>query len=91
MMALWSHLDALMCRVFPSSLGNLGLYWFEKIPPGSIGGFVQLFEAFVARLVINTKSSEGVGVTSLLTLRKGKNETLVFLSTQIPLRELLPS
>ena len=24
-MALWNHLDALMCRVFPSSLGDLGL------------------------------------------------------------------
>ena len=25
MMALWNHIDALMCRVFPSSLGDLGL------------------------------------------------------------------
>ncbi|GFZ14448.1 hypothetical protein Acr_24g0006380 [Actinidia rufa] len=29
MMALWNHLDALLYRVFPSSLGDLGLKWFD--------------------------------------------------------------
>ncbi|GFZ08503.1 poly(A) polymerase 2 [Actinidia rufa] len=42
--------------------------------PGLHRGFVQLFKAFVVRFVINTKSPKGV--TSLLTLGKGKNETL---------------
>ncbi|GFZ21894.1 hypothetical protein Acr_29g0010560 [Actinidia rufa] len=49
MMALWNHMDALMCRVFPSSLGDLGLKWFDKLPPGSIESFYQLIESFVAR------------------------------------------
>ncbi|GFY85714.1 hypothetical protein Acr_04g0004520 [Actinidia rufa] len=31
-MALWNHMDALMCRVFPSSLGDLRLKWFDKLP-----------------------------------------------------------
>ena len=30
MMALWNHLEALMCKVFPSSLGDLRMKWFEK-------------------------------------------------------------
>ena len=30
MMALWNHMDALMCRVFPSSLGDLELKWFDR-------------------------------------------------------------
>ena len=30
-MARWNHLDALMCKVFASSLGNLGLKWFDKL------------------------------------------------------------
>ncbi|GFZ14587.1 hypothetical protein Acr_24g0007770 [Actinidia rufa] len=74
MMALWNHLDALMCRVFPSSLGDLGLKWFDLLPGRSIGSFHQLTESFVARFVINTKALKGVG--SFLTLRKGQNESL---------------
>ena len=46
-----------LCRVFSSSLGDLGLKWFEKIPLGSIGGFVQLSEPFVDRFVINTNET----------------------------------
>ena len=29
MMSLWNHLEALMCRVFPSSLGDFELKWFD--------------------------------------------------------------
>ena len=74
MMALWNHLDVLMCRVFPSSLGDLGLKWFDKLLVGSIENFNQLTKSFVARFVINTKGPKGVG--SFLTLKKGKNESI---------------
>ncbi|GFY98934.1 glucan synthase-like 12 [Actinidia rufa] len=53
MMALWNHMVALMCWVFPSSLGNLGLKWFDKLPVGSIKSFHQLTESFVARTTSN--------------------------------------
>ncbi|GFZ07010.1 hypothetical protein Acr_18g0011800 [Actinidia rufa] len=74
MIALWNHMDALMCRVFPSSLGDLGLKWFDRLPPGSIENFYQLTESFVARFVINTKAPKAV--SSLLTLKKGRNESI---------------
>ncbi|GFS29238.1 hypothetical protein Acr_00g0005930 [Actinidia rufa] len=74
MMALWNHMDALMCRVFPSSLGDLRLKWFDKLPVGSIKNFHYLTESFVARFVINKKAPKVVG--SLLTLRKGKGDTI---------------
>ena len=48
--------------------------WFEKIPACPFGSFIQLSESFVARFVINTKVPNGM--SSLLTLRKGKNEML---------------
>ena len=73
-MALWNHLDALMCRVFPLSLGDLRLKWFDKLLPGSIKNFLQLFESFVAQFVINTKAPKSV--SSLLIFCKGKNKTL---------------
>ncbi|XP_057489425.1 uncharacterized protein LOC130775292 [Actinidia eriantha] len=73
-MALWNHMDTLMCRVFPSSLGDLGLKWFDKLSSGSIENFYQLTESFVARFVINIKAPKAVG--SLLTLKKWKNESI---------------
>ena len=73
-MVLWNHLNTLICKVFPSSLSDLGLKWFEKLPLGSIGIFLQLFKSFVTRFVINAKALKGV--SSFLTLQNGKNETL---------------
>ncbi|GFY97881.1 hypothetical protein Acr_12g0004220 [Actinidia rufa] len=67
-------MDALMCQVFPSSLGDLGMKWFDKLLPGSIESFYQLIESFVAQFVINTKAPKVVG--SLLTLKKSKNESI---------------
>ncbi|XP_028064330.1 uncharacterized protein LOC114267496 [Camellia sinensis] len=55
MMSLWSQDEALMCKVFPSSLGEFGLRWFDRLPAGSIYGWKQLSEEFLARFVSNTK------------------------------------
>ena len=74
MMALWNYIDALMCRVFQSRLGALGLKWFDKLPAESIENFYQLTESFITQFMINTKAPKGVG--SLLTLRNDKNETI---------------
>ena len=74
MIALWNYLDGLMCRVFLSSLSDLGLKWFKKLPLRSIRSFIQFSKSFVARFVINTRALKGV--TSLLTLCKGINEML---------------
>ncbi|GFZ11200.1 hypothetical protein Acr_22g0005980 [Actinidia rufa] len=59
---------------FDPSLGDLRLKWFDKLPSRSIGSFLQLSESFVARFIINTKALKCM--SSLLMLRKGKNETL---------------
>ena len=31
MMAFCNHLNALMCRVFPSRLNDIGVKWFKKL------------------------------------------------------------
>lgn len=43
-MAVYRRNEALMCILFPSSLGDLGLTWFEKLPEGSIASWAQLAE-----------------------------------------------
>ncbi|KAI8560046.1 hypothetical protein RHMOL_Rhmol04G0224500 [Rhododendron molle] len=62
--------NAFMCKVFPVSLGNLGLTWFNELPARSI----SLCDTFIARFVIsNTHEKE---IDSLLALRKRAVETL---------------
>ena len=58
----------------PIELRGSMLKWFDWMPLGSIRCFHQLTESFVAQFVINTKAPKGVDF--LLTLRKGKNESL---------------
>ncbi|GFZ19811.1 hypothetical protein Acr_28g0005160 [Actinidia rufa] len=73
-MALWNHMNALMCLVFHSSLRDFGLKWFDKLLVGSIESFHQLTKSFVARFLINTKALKGFG--SILTLWKAKNKSI---------------
>ncbi|XP_028122195.1 uncharacterized protein LOC114319392 [Camellia sinensis] len=59
-MAGYRHNDALMCLIFPVSLGELGLKWFERLPERSIVGWQQLAEAFVTRFKTNTRTPKEV-------------------------------
>ena len=72
MMALWSHHDALMCKVCPFFLDHLRLKWFHKITFGSIESFVQLFKSFVARFVINMRHTKA----QVLFSQSERNEML---------------
>ncbi|XP_028116466.1 uncharacterized protein LOC114314209 [Camellia sinensis] len=74
MMSLWNRDDALMCKVFPSSLGELGLRWFDKLPNGSIYDWTQLSEAFLARFVSNSRVPKQLD--TLFNIRKDRKETL---------------
>ena len=47
MMSLHTHNDALMCKVFPSSLGLTALRWFNGLRKGSIHSFAELILEFV--------------------------------------------
>ena len=48
MMSLHTHNDALMCKVFPSSLGPTALRWFNVLWKGSIHSFAELIQEFGA-------------------------------------------
>ncbi|XP_030958778.1 uncharacterized protein LOC115980691 [Quercus lobata] len=49
MMSLYNQNDALMCKVFPSSLGPIALRWFNGLRKGSIRNFGELIQEFHAR------------------------------------------
>ena len=67
-MALHNSNNALMCRVFPSSLGEVGLRWFDHLKQGSIRSWKEMSDIFTARFIMNTRKPKEID--SLLALRR---------------------
>ena len=74
MMSLHTHNDALMCKVFPSSLGSTTLRWFNGLRKGSIHSFSELIQEFRVRFV--TCSRVPQPVDGLLSMKMRVGETL---------------
>jgi hypothetical protein len=73
-MALSRHNDALMCKLFPSSLGEVALRWFNQIDQGTISSWDQMAEAFVGRFITNSQRPKGMD--ALMTMKLGHNESI---------------
>ncbi|XP_065631483.1 uncharacterized protein LOC136068358 [Quercus suber] len=50
-MVVHSKDEALMCKVFPSSLGPVAMRWFDNLRADSISSFKELTQAFGSRFV----------------------------------------
>ena len=74
MMSLHAHNDALMCKVFPFSLGSMVLRWFNGLRKGSIRSFAKLIQEFGSRFV--TCSRVPHPVDALLSIKMRVRETL---------------
>ena len=74
MMSLHAHNDALMCKVFPFSLGSTALRWFNGSRKGSIRSFAELIQEFGSRFV--TCSRVPQPVDALLSIKMWFGETL---------------
>ena len=73
-MAIYSQNEALMCKVFPSSLGPVAMRWFNSLKTNSIGSYKQLTQAFCSRFITNTRVPRPL--SSLLSLSMHEGETL---------------
>ncbi|XP_075636473.1 uncharacterized protein LOC142608661 [Castanea sativa] len=74
MMSLQSHNDALMCKVFPSSLRLTALRWFNGLKKGSVHSFLKLIQEFGVWFM--TCSQVPQPVDTLLSMKMGAGETL---------------
>ncbi|XP_028102100.1 uncharacterized protein LOC114301342 [Camellia sinensis] len=72
--ALWSGNKQLLCKVFPSSFGEIASDWFHKVPKGSVKSWESLAEKFVARFFTN--KSQPLMIDSLLALKISDGESL---------------
>ena len=73
-MAIHSQNEALMCKVFPSSLGPMAMRWFNSLKTNSIGSYKQLTQAFCSRFITNSRVPRPL--SSLLSLSMREGETL---------------
>jgi hypothetical protein len=60
--------------MFPSSLGEVALRWFNQIERGTIGSWNQMAETFVGRFITNSRRREGLD--TLMKIKLGDSESL---------------
>ena len=71
-MAIHNSNDAFMCRVFPLSLGEVGLRWFDRLEHGSIRSWKEMSEIFTARFITNTRKPKEIDSLLALTMKTGE-------------------
>ena len=73
-MAVHSRDKALMCKIFPSSLGPMAMRWFNRLKANSIDSFKKVTQSFGTRFI--TCSSVPLPLGSLLSMSMRDGETL---------------
>ena len=71
-MAVHSRNEALMCKVFPSSLGPATMRWFNGLKVDFVDLYKQLTQAFGSRFVTNNKAPQPLSALLSLSIRDGE-------------------
>ena len=71
-MVVHSKNEALMCKVFPSSLGPMVMRWFDGLGAGSIDSFKEPTRAFGFRFISCSKIPRPLDSLLSLTIREGE-------------------
>ncbi|XP_023888046.1 uncharacterized protein LOC112000176 [Quercus suber] len=64
--------EALMCKVFPSSLGPVAMRWFNGLKANTIDSFEKLTQAFGARFITCRRIVQPLGSLLSMSMREGK-------------------
>ena len=71
-MAVHSRSKALMCKVFPSSLGPIAIRWFDGLKEGSINSFKELTRKLGARFVTCSRVPRPLDFLLSMVMREGE-------------------
>ena len=71
-MDVHSRNEALMCKVFLSSLGPVGMRWFDGLEEGSISSFQEFMRAFRARFLTCSRVPRPLDSLLSMTIREGE-------------------
>ena len=72
-MVVHSQDGALMCRVFPSSLGPMPMRWFDGLRTNSISSFKKLTQSFCSRFITCSRVPQPLDFLLSMSMRKGKS------------------
>ena len=71
-MVVHSKNEALMCKVFPFSLGPVAMRWFDYLKEDSISSFKKLTRAFRACFVTCSRVPRPLDSLQSMTMREGE-------------------
>ena len=72
-MAVHSQDEALLCRVFPSSLGPIPMRWFDGLRTNSISSFKKLTQSFCSRFITCNRVPQPLDSLLSMSMRVGES------------------
>ena len=72
-MAVHSQDEALLCRVFPSSLGPMPMRWFDGLRTNSINSFKKLTQSFCSRFITCSRVPQPLDSLLSMSMREGES------------------
>ena len=67
-----SQNEALMCRVFPSSLGPMAMIWFDGLKTNSVSSFKKLTQSFCSQFITCSRVSQALDSLLSMSMREGE-------------------
>ena len=62
-----------MCRVFPSSLGQMAMRWFDGLKTSSVSSFKKLTQAFCSRFITCSRVPQPLDSLLSMSMREGES------------------
>ena len=72
-MAVYSQDEALLCRVFSSSLGPMLMRWFDELRTNSISSFKKLTQSFCSWFITCSRVPQPLDSLLSMTMREGES------------------
>ena len=72
-MVVHSQDEALLCRVFPSSLGPMPMRWFDGLRTNSISSFKKLTQSFCSRFITCSRVPQPLDSLLSMSMREGES------------------
>ena len=71
-MVVHSKDEALLCKIFPFSLGPMAMRWFNGLRANSINSFKKLTQAFGSRFVTCSRVLRPLDLLLFLSMQEGE-------------------
>ena len=72
-MTVHSQDEALLCRVFPSSLGPMPMRWFDRLRTNSISSFKKFTQSLCSRFITCSRIPQPLDSLLSMSMREGES------------------